>query len=269
MNFELSLCGGALARPHSRAVGDLERSLPWATLDPSRIDPAVLVSARRRWTELAFNEHRSIVLMSQLLQALGEAQVPLDLYSIACAFPLQELVHAEVCARVVSRLGGAADVETATLETRLETRVGLTPAQRCHELVVRFCCVGETLSKCWLARMRQRVAHPLVRAVLSRILRDEALHSGFGWLYLDWCLGDGLLDGGERKRLAAVARDALDPYTKARNHGETSGEESPPDILVTLPGHEMRQWLAQAVREVQAGLERRGLEMASPPDGLR
>ena len=272
MNFELSMCGGALARPHRRAVGDLEHSLPWATLDPSRIDPDVLVGARRRWTELAFNEHRSIIMMSQLLQALGDAQVPLDLHSIACGFPLQELVHAEACARVVSRLGGAADVETATLATRLEIDVGLTPAQRCHELVVRFCCVGETLSKCWLACIRQRVAHPLVRAVLSRILRDEALHSGFGWLYLDWCLAEGLLDGAERKRLAAVASDALDPYTRAPNHGETSGEESPPDILVTLSGHAMHQWLAQAVTEVQAGLERRGLEMpspADPADGLR
>jgi hypothetical protein len=259
MEFELSLCGGTLARPHRRAVGDLERSLPWQTLDASRLEPATVSAARRRWTELAFNEHRSIVLMGQLVQALGEAQVPLDLYSMACGFPLQELAHAEVCARVVSRLGGAADVETGTLETRLETGVGLTPAQRCHELVVRFCCVGETLSKCWLARMRERVAHPLVHAVLSRILRDEALHSGFGWLYLDWCLEEELLDGGERARLAAVARGALEPYTRARVSTETAGDGSPHDILVTLPGHEMRRWLAQAVRKVQAGLERRGL----------
>jgi hypothetical protein len=267
MRFELSLCGGALARPHNRAVGDLEHSLPWATLDPSRIDQDVLAGARRRWTELAFNEHRSIVLMSQLLQALGEAQVPLDLYSIACGFPLQELVHAEACARVVARLGGAADVEMATLETRLEIGDGLTPAQRCHELVVRFCCVGETLSKCWLARMRRQVEHPLVGAVLSRILRDEARHSAFGWLYLDWCVEDGLLDDAERKRLTTVASEALDSCTKALSHGETSGEAPPPDILVTLPGHEMRRWLAHAAGEVQAGLERRGLDVASPPDG--
>lgn len=262
MHFELSLCGGALTRPHRRAVGDLERSLPWATLDPSRIEPEVLVGARRRWTELAFNEHRSVALMGQLVQALAEAQAPLDLCSIACGFPLQELVHAEICARVVTRLGGAADVETATLAIRLETGAGLTPAQRCHELVVRFCCVGETLSKCWLARMRERVAHPLVRAVLSRILRDEALHSGFGWLYLDWCVEEGLLDGEERRRLAAVAREALGPYTKARERTETAGEESAHDILVTLPGDEMRLVLTRATDEVRAGLERRGLHAA-------
>ena len=262
MDFELSLCGGALAGPHRRSVGDLERSLPWSTLDASRLEPATISAARRRWTELAFNEHRSIILMAQLLQALGEAQVPLDLYSMACGFPLQELVHAEVCARVVSRLGGAADVETATLETRLETRVRLTPAQRCHELVVRFCCVGETMSKCWLARMRERVAHPLVHAVLSRILRDEALHSGFGWLYLDWCLDEDLLGAVERERLAAVARDALEPYTKASERPGTAGEESPHDVLVTLPGDETCLMLTRAIGEVQAGLERRGLRAA-------
>jgi hypothetical protein len=262
MRFELSLCGGALARQHRRAIGDLERSLPWATLDPSRLEPDVLAGARRRWTELAFNEHRSIVLMAQLVQALGEVQAPLDLHSIACAFPLQELAHAEICARVVAQLGGAADIETATLETRLETPAGLTTAQRCHELVVRFCCVGETVSRCWLARMRQRVDHPLVRAVLSRILRDEARHSAFGWLYLDWCREEGLLDVAERSRLAAVAREALRPYAAAHGAGR-GGAERPQDVLVTLSADEMQRLLARSVLEVRAGLERRGLNLES------
>jgi len=262
MTFEVALRGGALARPHRRAVGDLRRSLPWSSLDASRFEPATVSAARRRWTELAFNEHRSIVLMGQLVQALGEAQVPLDLYSMACGFPLQELVHAEACARVVSRLGGAADVEIATLETRVATGAGLTPGQRCHELVVRFCCVGETVSKCWLAQMRARVAHPLVHAVLSRILRDEARHSAFGWLYLDWCLEEGLLDGAERERLVAVARDALGPYARVPEAAATAGEESAHDVLVTLPGDEMRLLMARATDEVRTGFERRGLVMA-------
>ena len=71
--FELSLCGGALARRHRKAVGDLGRSMPWSALDPARLRPEVLAEARRRWTEMAFNEHRSVVLMAQLVQALGEA----------------------------------------------------------------------------------------------------------------------------------------------------------------------------------------------------
>jgi len=262
--FELSLCDGALAGPHRRAVGDLERTLPWSTLDPSGLDPEVVARARGRWTELAFNEHRSIILMGQLVQALGEAQAPLDLHSMACAFPLQELVHAEVCARFASRLGGAVDLAVASVATTLETAAGLTPAQRCHELVVRFCCVGETLSKCWLARMRDRVTHPLVHAVLSRILRDEARHSSFGWLYLDWCLEEDLLDRAERERLAAAARRALEPYARGGDSGEASLDGAPHDVLVTLPGDEMRRLLARATAEVRTGFERRGLPMAGP-----
>jgi hypothetical protein len=269
MNFELSLRGGALARPHRRAVGDLERSLPWETLDPSRLDTGVLLAARRRWTELAFNEHRSIILMSQLLQALGEAQAPLDLYSIACGFPGQELVHAELCARVVARLGGGADLETATLETRLGEDPELDPLQRSHELVVRLCCVGETLSKCWLAQMRARVVHPLVRAVLTRILRDEARHSGFGWLYLDWCLEEGWLGGTEGMRLERVARQALAPYGgRPAGTGPISGSAQH-DVLVTLSDDAMRQWQALAVGEVCAGFERRGLDVGRPAPPVR
>jgi hypothetical protein len=260
--FELSLCDGPLAGPHRRAVGDLERTLPWSTLDPSGLDPSVVARARGRWTELAFNEHRSIILMSQLVQALGEAQAPLDLHSMACAFPLEELVHAEVCARFASRLGGAADIAVASVATSQETDAGLTPAQRCHELVVRFCCVGETLSKRWLARMRERVTHPLVQAVLSRILRDEARHSSFGWLYLDWCLEEDLLDRAERERLAAAARGALEQYARAGETGEATVDEAPHDVLVTLRRDEMRLLVAQARSEIGAGFERRGFQMA-------
>jgi hypothetical protein len=264
--FELSLCGGALARPHRLAVGDLEHALPWSTLDVSGLEPHVLERARRRWTELAFNEHRSVILMAQLVQALGEAQVPLDLHSLACAFPMHELAHAEICGRLVSHLGGAADVETTTLETTVTTTAGLSPKQRCHELVVRLCCVGETMSKGFLACMRQRVTHPLMRAVLSRLLRDEALHSGFGWLYLDWCVEEELLEPAELARLATVAREALRPYVAAfssasgaRAASSALAGQRPHDILMMLADEEERGLLARETKQIQDGLSRRGL----------
>ncbi|HXY42271.1 MAG TPA: hypothetical protein VEQ10_21525 [Vicinamibacteria bacterium] len=263
MRFELSLCGGALAESHRRRVGDLERALPWSSLAGSHLEPDVRAAASRRWTEMAFNEHRSSILMAQLVQALGEAQVPLDLHSIACSFPLQELSHAEICGRVVSHLGGAADLETATLETTFALPAGLTPAERCNEVVVRFCCVSETISKRWLAHMRARVAHPLVHAVLSRILRDEAHHRAFGWLYLDWCLDEGLLDDHERKRLTTIAAEALESCTSFPEAGDPAAGREAPDILVSLSAPEMRQLMARAAAEVRSGFERRGLAWAS------
>jgi hypothetical protein len=260
LSFELTLSGGPLERAHRQAVGDLEQLLPWSTLEPGELEPWLLARARGRWTECAFNEHRSGILMAQLVQALGEAQVPLDLWSLACGFPLQELAHAELCARVASRLGGGQDIETATLEMTLTPSAGLTPRQRCHELVVRLCCVGETISRHWLAGMRERVEHPLVHGVLSRLLRDEALHSGFGWLYLGWCRQERLLDEAERSRLSALARAALDGYRARPAGDDVVGARIPHDVLVALPAAEYRRTLVEAGKEVSARLAEHGLD---------
>lgn len=256
--FRLSLCGGALERHHRRSVGDLTRLLPWSTLDPRALGPEVRETAGRRWTEIAFNEHRSAILMAQLLQALGEAQVPLDLHSLACRFPLQELAHAEICGRLAAHLGGSGPVETRTLATTIPVQAGLTPSQRCHELVVRLCCVGETFSKAWLSSLRDRVRQPLIRAVLSHLLRDEALHSRFGWLYLDWAVEDGPLDRAEADRLSGIAGEALEALAPP-TQGDLRGHEDWPDVLATLPDPDYRALFRAVGRQVRARLERLGL----------
>jgi hypothetical protein len=261
--FQLSLCGGALERHHRRTVGDLSRLLPWATLEPRTLAPEVREAAARRWTEVAFNEHRSAILMAQLLQALGEAQVPLDLHSLACRFPVQELAHAEICGRLAAHLGGCGPVETATLATSITVPAGLTAKQRCHELVVRLCCVGETFSKAWLSSLRDRVRQPLIRAVLSRLLRDEALHSRFGWLYLDWAVDDGQLDRAEAERLSRIAGEALGALTPP-NEGDRRGREDSPDVLATLPGPDYRALFGAVERDVRARLESCGLGLGVP-----
>src|SRR4051794_7246417 len=105
--FELFFTDGTAYDLHSRRIGRLERRLPWASLRASRIPERTLAMARHSWTMLSFNEYRSAFAMLALNQALAESRSPLDLWSVASQFPGQELLHAELCARVVMRLGGA------------------------------------------------------------------------------------------------------------------------------------------------------------------
>jgi hypothetical protein len=208
--FELSMTTGAARRIHEKALGDLEHAYPWESLDPSRY-PAPLVSRGRfGWTENAFNEFCTAAAMGQLVQALGQARVPLDLWSMACRFPTEELIHVELCARIAMRLGGGAPLMYDPADIVLDVDPTLTPLERATELVVRLCCVGEAVSFPLLSGCMRGAAHPLTKAVLTTIVQDEALHGKFGWLYLDWIGKE--LKAAERDRLGRAAKATLERY---------------------------------------------------------
>ena len=84
--------------------------MAWGTLKPSSYPMDVVDAARRVWTEAAFQEHRTGAACAATLKALIAARAPLDLIALASRFPLDEMVHVELCARLVSELGGAVTV---------------------------------------------------------------------------------------------------------------------------------------------------------------
>jgi hypothetical protein len=53
-------------------------------------------------------------------------------------------------------------------------------------------------------------SHPLTRAVLDRIVRDEAPHGQLGWMYLEWA--DDEMTDAERARLGRAAVLALEQF---------------------------------------------------------
>jgi hypothetical protein len=105
------------------------------------------------------------------------------------------------------RLGGGAPIRYDAESLRIPIDPSLTPLERCNELVVRLLCVGEALSLPLLTGCMRSATHPLVRAVLTHIVRDEALHGRLGFLYFDWIGCDLTLP--ERDRLARAAADTL------------------------------------------------------------
>jgi hypothetical protein len=205
--FELELVGGATEQRYRTERPEVE-AMPWSSVDPSIYPQDLLVVAQRAWTTMAFQEHRTGAACAATLQSLIEARAPLDLISIATRFPLDELVHAELCSRVAMSFGGGACIEHDPAE--MVPRVGSAaddPLLKASHQVVAFFCVGETMSVPLLHGSWKAATHPLTRSVLKSIVADEADHGAFGWTYLDWALPD--LDDDDRSALGGTAESAI------------------------------------------------------------
>ncbi len=185
--FELELLGGAMERRYRRARPEVE-AMPWGTLDIAGCPEPVLVAARRSWTGAAFQEHRTAAACSATLRALLEARAPLDLIAGFSRFPLDEIVHVELCARMAMELGGGTELWHEPAGLCADPEPELSPLLRATQLVTHNFCVGETLSIPLLHGAWRRARHPLPHAILGRIVRDEAAHGIFGWTFLDWAL---------------------------------------------------------------------------------
>ncbi|MDI1442570.1 ferritin-like domain-containing protein [Polyangium sp. 6x1] len=208
--FELSFSNGFARTLHERALGAIERDYPWDSLDPARYPPLLVARARFGWTENAFNEFTTAAAMGQMLQALVQARAPLDLIGMASRFAVEEVLHVELCARMAMRLGGGAPLHYDPEDLVFELDPSLDPLQRATEIVVRLCCVGEALSFPLLSGAMRSASHPLSRSILETIVKDEALHGKFGFLYLDWIAAE--LGPAERDRLGKAARETVDEY---------------------------------------------------------
>jgi hypothetical protein len=183
--FELEMLGGSFERRYRKARPEVD-SMPWGTLDLSNVPEEDLIAARRAWTGAAFQEHRTGVACAVTLRALIEARAPIDLIAMAARFPLDEMVHVELCARMAMECGGGTEIIHDPSAMVLDANPELSPLMQAAELCVRFFCVGEALSIPLIRGTWHAARHPLPRAVLGRIVKDEAAHGTFGFTFLDW-----------------------------------------------------------------------------------
>jgi hypothetical protein len=211
--FELEMLGGAFERRYRRMRPEVAE-MPWGTLDPSRYPPEVILAARRAWTGAAFQEHRTGVACTATLRALIEVRAPLDLIALASRFPLDEMVHVELCARMAMELGGGTEIIHEPDGLVVDADPRFPPLVRAAELVTRFFCVGEALSIPMLRGTWHAAAHPLAKAVLGRIVKDEAAHGTFGFTFLDWALPHIEDDAAAMEHLARQADRAIDAVTR-------------------------------------------------------
>jgi hypothetical protein len=180
-------------------------AMPWGTLGGITLADDVRQMAQRAWTGAAYQEHRTAVACTATLRALLEARAPIDLVGVATRFPLDEMTHVEMCARMAMELGGGTEIRYDPRDVVSDAPSDASTLLRCADLVVRFFCVGEALSIPLLRGAAKVARHPLPRAVLNRIVRDEAAHGTFGFTFLDWA-SDKL---GEPERAFLGARADL------------------------------------------------------------
>jgi len=205
--FELELLGGATERRYRKMRPEVE-AMPWGTMDLSAASEADLVAARRAWTGAAYQEHRTGVACVATLRALLEARAPIDLVAVCSRFPLDEMVHVELCSRMAMECGGGTEIVYDPDAVIMDAARDIDPLRRACELAVRFFCVGEAISIPLLRATWHHSRHRLPREVLGRIVKDEAAHGVFGFTVLDWA-ADRLTDE-DRAHLAGMADLGID-----------------------------------------------------------
>ena len=204
--FELEMLGGTTEQRFRRMRPEVE-TMPWGTLDLSRVTPEQCIAARKAWTGSAYQEHRTGAACALTLQALIEARAPIDLVAVASRFPLDEMVHVELCARMAMEFGGGTEIVHDPKAMVLGSDASLSPLMQAADLVVRFFCVGESISIPLLRATWHVAKHPLPKAVLGRIVKDEAAHGVFGFTFLDWAVDR--LSESDKARLGISADLAI------------------------------------------------------------
>lgn len=256
--FDASLLGGAVERRYRKARPEVE-ALPWGTLGPSLLDAETRRAGGRAWTISAFQEHRTAAACAETVSALVAARAPLDLVAMATRFPLDEIVHVELCVRLANELGGGPPLLHDATELIPRPPSPLPPLVHAADLVVRYFSVGEAISVPLLRATWHATEHPLTRGVLGCIVKDEAAHGVFGWMFLDWA--NEQLTHAERLHLRGVATEAIADLRRSWRHLERRrATASAGRILGWL---EPREYIAVAegalAANVVAPLRERGL----------
>jgi len=258
VRFELELVGGAFERRYRKLRPDVEE-IAWGSLDTTGLDDAVRRDAQARWTLVAFNEYKTAASMAAVVRTLIEAQAPLDLVAYASTFVTDELVHAELAARMAMELGGAAEVLHDPHESFVDADRDRSPLLRGAEVVVRVSAVAEVLSSAIGRALWHATKEPLARSVLGRIMRDEFKHAALGAAFLDWA--DASLGAEDRRHLSSCAQSVVDTYRRVV--GVPSERELPPhpaNPLTWMSSSACRTVRDVAIRDqVIAPLARRGI----------
>ncbi len=202
--FELEAVGGPWGRRLARRRAGFD-ALPWSEA-AGDASPEARAAGQWVWTQSAFSEYASAAAFAEIASALLAAGAPIDLVAAAGDFVVDEVIHAELSARVAMSLGGAVALEV-DLGRLVRPPSSTVPLVHTAELVVRTSCVGEVLTLPILKTAQARAGSPLIEAVITRIARDESSHAQLGAWFLDWA-GERL-SAADRAHLGRVAGAAV------------------------------------------------------------
>ena len=259
--FELELFGGTIEQRYRRLRPEVEQ-MPWHLFDPSTLTDAERQDAQRRWTEAAFQEYRTGLGCVRALDSMLEARAPLDMIALVARFPMDEMVHVELCSRMAMLHGGGQAIAYPEGELVHVGADDLPPLLQATHRVVSVFCLGEAFSIPMLHAVQQAAKDPLTEAVMARIVRDEADHGTFGWAFLDWVRPH--LSDEEWTGLTSTAQAGLD-ILRSRIDGMREGSNDHPsgeDVLGWMPSADYAVKAEHSLgRTVIAPLAARGIDV--------
>jgi len=138
----------------------------------------------REWQRRVQAEYRSAAITAQLCHWAIAAGLSEELLTIGLRIVGDELAHARLSLDTLEALGGSAEPQPVQASLLAEPSDEGILAALVDSLVRNF-LFGETLAVPLFRALRDHASHPAVDPVLTRILRDEAVHRAFGWQALD------------------------------------------------------------------------------------
>jgi hypothetical protein len=261
--FELELLGGPTEQRFRRMRPEIEE-MPWGTLDLATASEEARTLARLAWTGAAYQEYRTALACAVTLKALIEARAPVDLIAVASRFPLDEMVHVELAARMAMEFGGGSEIVYDAKAMVVEPDPEASPFLQAAECAVRFFCVGEAISIPLLRETWHIAEHPLPKAVMGLIVKDEAAHGKFGFTFLDWA--ESRLGKADKAALGKAADRAIRfLYRQWRlTHENRRSQLHEGDVLGWMKTDEYLMRARRAMQsEVIAPLEARGIPISA------
>lgn len=137
---------------------------------------------RGAWEQMTLNEYRSQVGFTDLLHAMTRLGLSRDSLQTMERLTRDEVVHVELCRRMVVGLGGSDVIPGTPQWVGLDP--SLPPLEQVTEMVTTSLCIGETLSCALLGAAAKAATDPTAKAVLTRMTADESIHGQSGFHFL-------------------------------------------------------------------------------------
>lgn len=253
-----------IGREYERLRSALGEPVDLAGLEASDLAPEARAVAVEFWRARMDAEHRSVRVFAQVGLQLLDANAPHDAKTIMLRMAQDELLHTEICARVLGALGAEPAVESDVRVSPIATHEGCSRSEVALRNVIYTTCLSEMIAVGRLADSLETATHAAARSAIRAILADEVMHGQFGFLYLD-ALGPTLTDAARADlghylvHAFAVLEEELAPRGMERR-------PSPPADALALgvldPRRAHEVFFGTVTHAIVPGLEARGVGAA-------
>lgn len=221
--------------------------------------------ARLEWRARVRAEYGSAAVTAQVVQWAIACGLPDPVLRTGLRVVSDELDHADLAHGVAVAIGAHDQPEPVGVEDLCPPVSALGLGASLLDAVLRSFCLGETLAVPLFAAMRQGTEHPVARAALDRILRDEAVHRAFAWDALDALIeldGDGVR-ARAMQELPAMIGGFQRAYVDLPEHDPITDDER---AVGLLSGAEYARITARALRDdILPRFAQRGILPGEPP----